>query len=133
MIAVFGSPVTVDAVVRTESGSRSSFYTFSTVTGAFTRVGDFVGRTVSDLTVSPGVYVPPVIFFQVSLQAKPIRFGKVTGMGNFAQGSNVILTATPKKGRKFVGWFESGKLISKKKKLTVLNLSANRVILAKFK
>jgi Domain of unknown function (DUF4394)/Divergent InlB B-repeat domain len=130
---ISGATGTGYAVVRTDFGSRSSFYTFSTATGAFTRVGDFLNRTVSDLAVSPGIYVPPVVFYQVSLKAKPARFGTVTGLGNFAAGSEVILRAKPKKGREFIGWFEKDKRISKKKKLIISSLNANRSFAAKFK
>ncbi len=75
---------------------------------------------------------PAAAQFQVSVKAKS-KLGKVTGAGSFVTGSTVALNAKPKKGRKFVGWFENQKLISKKRKLVIANLTANRLLAAKFK
>jgi Divergent InlB B-repeat domain len=71
--------------------------------------------------------------FTVAVKASSIKFGSVVGAGQFAAGSTVTLRAKPKKGRKFVGWFDKKKLIGKKKSLIISHLDANRVILAKFK
>jgi len=121
------------AVVRSEYGNRSSLYTFSTASGAFTWVGDFAGRTVSDLAASPGTYVPPVIYYQVSLKARPATYGKVTGGGKYAAGTRVTLNAKPKTGRTFIGWFEGNVRISKKPLLVISHVNANRSLTAKFK
>ncbi len=80
----------------------------------------------------PPVQPPAAVQFQISIKAKS-KFGKVTGAGAFTQGSTATLKAKPKKGRKFLGWFENKKLISKKKKLVITNLTANRSLVAKFK
>jgi hypothetical protein len=45
----------------------------------------------------------------------------------------VTLVAQPKKGRKFLGWFENKKLISKQKVLVIDYLQADRLINARFK
>jgi hypothetical protein len=120
------------AVVRTEFGNRSSLYTFNTTTGVFTRLGDFPNRTVSDLAVgSP--WTPPYVRPQVGLQAKPASFGDVAKFGSLAKDGKLILTAKPKKGREFIGWFEKGNRISKKSKLTIFSLNGNRLLTARFK
>jgi hypothetical protein len=81
---------------------------------------------------SPTVKPPAVVKYQVNVKVKKAKFGKVTGAGSFDAGSTVTLKAKAKKGRKFVGWFENKKRISKKKKLTLKMLSMNRSIIAKF-
>jgi trimeric autotransporter adhesin len=130
---ISGTTGTGYAVVRSEYGNRSSLYTFSTSSGAFTRVGDFRGRTVSDLTASPGTYVPPVVYYKVSLKVQPASYGKVSGSGKYAAGSRVTLNAKPIGGRTFVGWYEANVRISKKPLLVISHLTANRTLTAKFK
>jgi hypothetical protein len=71
--------------------------------------------------------------YQVNVQVKKSKFGRVVGVGSFNSGSSVTLVAKPKKGRKFVGWFDNKTLLSKNKKLVILNLASNRNIIAKFK
>lgn len=130
---ISGATGTGYAVVRSEYGNRSSLYTFSTSSGAFTWVGDFAGRTVSDLAASPGTYVPPVVYYQVNLKVRPATYGKVSGGKKYAAGSQVTLRATPKKGRTFVGWYEANVRISKKPLFVISHLMANRTLTAKFK
>lgn len=121
------------AVVRSEYGNRSSLFTFSTSSGAFTWVGDFPGRTVSDLAASPGTYVPPVVYYQVSVKARPATYGKVTPTKKYAAGSRVTLNAKPAKGRTFVGWYEGNLRISKKPTFVISHITAKRSLTAKFK
>ncbi len=75
---------------------------------------------------------PPVVQFAVKVKTNT-KLGKVTGAGTFAQGSKVTLTAKPRKDITFLGWYEGKKLLSKKKKLTLTNLTKNRKLTAKFK
>ncbi|NJM38272.1 MAG: hypothetical protein HC845_10670, partial [Akkermansiaceae bacterium] len=78
------------------------------------------------------IFACPEPQFLVKAKFKSKR-GKVRGVGSFNQGSKVTLKAKPKKDRKFLGWFENKKLITKKKKLVIKNLTANRSFVAKFK
>lgn len=78
------------------------------------------------------IFTYPPTKFRIKIQRK-YTFGKVTGAGSFTDGSTVTLTAKPKKGHKFVCWFEGKKLISKRNKLVIANLTANRTLEAKFK
>ena len=80
-----------------------------------------------------GPVEPPVkVRFKVRVKSISKR-GKVTGAGIFTQGRTVTLMAKAKKGHEFLGWFENKQRISKKNKLVIRNLRANRSIVAKFK
>ncbi len=81
----------------------------------------------------PDAEPPAVATFTLTVKADKVKLGKVTGGGSYDIGSRVTLVAQPKKGRKFVGWFENKKLISKQKVLVIDNLEANRSIIARFK
>ena len=97
-----------------------------------------VNSTPSDTGIANDTGAAHVFTFPVSSQsAVKVKFntklGNVIGAGSYTQGSSVTLTAKPKKGKKFLGWYEGKKLLSKKKKLTLTNLAKNRNLIAKFK
>jgi uncharacterized delta-60 repeat protein len=79
------------------------------------------------------VELPIVVTFTLTVRADKVKLGKVTGGGSYDIGSRVTLAAQPKKGRKFLGWFENKKLISKQKALVIDYLQADRLINARFK
>ena len=81
----------------------------------------------------PEIVPPPVVKYSVKVKLSNIKFGKVTGIGRFATGSKVTLKAKPKKGHKFLGWYEKKKLITKKQVLVIKKLTKNRSLVAKFK
>ena len=84
--------------------------------------------------VEPPIVEPPVVVkYLVKVKVSNTKFGKVTGSGSFNTGSKVVLKATAKKGRTFVGWFEKKKLVSKNQLLLIKKLTANRSLAAKFK
>ena len=50
--------------------------------------------------------------YQVTLSASPPGTGDVRGTGTYLSGTDVIVTAAPKRKFVFAGWFEGGELVS---------------------
>jgi hypothetical protein len=100
---------------------------------ALIRLRDTTLSNSEIFTLAGGSTPPPPVKYQVNITVKKPKFGRVMGVGSFNSGSTVTLIAKPKKGHKFVGWFDNKTLLSKGKKLVILNLAADRRIIAKFK
>lgn len=53
------------------------------------------------------LYTTPAFAYTVNTAAEPAEGGDVTGGGEYAKGKNATLTATPKDGYVFVGWYRA--------------------------
>ena len=76
--------------------------------------------------------IPVLTQFKVRVKTQS-KLGKITGGGSYKEGSTVTLRASPKKGHKFLGWFENKQRISTKNRFVIRNLRANRSLVAKFR
>ena len=72
-----------------------------------------------------------VVSYSVTVSASPSNGGSVTGGGNFNDGSNVTVTATPNTGFAFVNWTQNGTGVSTLASYT-FTLIANRTLVANF-
>ena len=71
-------------------------------------------------------------YFDVTVTAEPSTMGAVSGGGNFAQGTQVTVTATPVSGYIFAGWFEGGVRITGAGAAFTFSIQGNRVLEARF-
>ncbi len=55
---------------------------------------------------------PTSITHTVSAIVEPTGYGTVAGTGRFAEGTEVIVTATPNEGYEFVNWTENGEVVT---------------------
>ncbi len=69
--------------------------------------------------------------YTITASTTPQWGGTVIGAGEYAIGSNAILTAMPKEGYVFEGWYENGELVSSSAAFT-FTVEANRDLTAKF-
>ena len=120
-VAVAISGETIIAGHQAESSSSSGVNSIPSFTGT------------ADASGAAYIFELPVVKFLVKVKVSNAKFGKVTGVGSFKEGSSVTLRATSEKGRTFLGWYEDKKFISKRKVLVIKTLIANRNIVAKFK
>ncbi len=67
----------------------------------------------------------------ITATATPSEAGTVNGAGNYNNGAEVQLTATPNTGYKFVAWTENGAVVSNNAAYT-FTASTNRSLVAKF-
>lgn len=70
--------------------------------------------------------------FKVEVQANPANVGVVSGSGSYKKGSNVVITAKPLDGYKFVGWTVNNNIISTDASSTIKNIDRDYVITACF-
>lgn len=70
--------------------------------------------------------------FTISVSPNPANGGTVTGSGNFQQGTNDTLRATPAQDFKFDKWTENGTTIGTTPELILTNIQANRTIVGHF-
>ena len=68
-----------------------------------------------------------------NIQAKPEDpdFGSTSGSGYYDQGSTATVTATPKEGYKFQGWYEGATLVSSEESYEFV-VGSNRNLIAEF-
>jgi hypothetical protein len=71
--------------------------------------------------------------YKLSVTASPTTYGTVSGVGTFAEGSSVMVTATPNGSRNFVNWTQNGKVVSTSASYTFTMPSANVTLIAHFK
>lgn len=69
--------------------------------------------------------------YNLTLNVDPAGSGTVTGSGSYYPDTQVRITATPKSGYKFDGWYENGSLKSSDDTLTI-TMSSDRTLTAKF-
>lgn len=72
---------------------------------------DRVMITIEDL-VDPAPEPPAPGTYTISLSVDPQGGGTVAGGGSFEDGSSVTVTASPSSGYEFIGWRESGSIVS---------------------
>jgi uncharacterized repeat protein (TIGR02543 family) len=71
--------------------------------------------------------------FALTLAANPTNGGNVTGAGNYVEGTEVALTATPNSGFVFVNWTnQSGTVVSNVANFTYTMPAANSTLTANF-
>ncbi len=75
--------------------------------------------------------VPPVASYKIKATASPSSKGAVKGAGTYQAGKTATLTATAKKGFKFLQWTENGKKVSSKKTYS-FKVTKARTLVAKF-
>jgi hypothetical protein len=71
--------------------------------------------------------------YRLSVSASPVSYGTVSGTGTFAEGSPVIVTATPNGSHSFVNWTQNGKVVSTSASYIFIMPSANATLTAHFK
>jgi hypothetical protein len=81
---------------------------------------------VATLIVSPKQY-------RLTVSASPAAYGTVSGGGTFAEGSSVMVTATPNGSHSFVNWTQSGKVVSASASYMFTMPSANVSLTAHFR
>lgn len=70
--------------------------------------------------------------YTITASASPADFGSVTGDGQYYEGEEVKLTATPNEGKRFVNWTESGTEVSTDAVYTFPATAADRTFVANF-
>jgi hypothetical protein len=109
-----------------ESGNNKGINSGSTATGTADQSG-------AAYIFGPQTGDPPVeVTYKIKASVNNRKFGSVKGAGTFKAGKTVKLTAKPKSGHKFLGWYEKKKLISKNKELVFKKLKSNHSVTAKF-
>lgn len=103
---------------------------------------EFSSWSSSDVTVSNDQFVMPeqnvtvtanyiVKQYNVSVTSNNTAYGTVTGSGVYGCGSTAVLTATPKTGYKFVGWYENNNETAATTTYSFV-VTSSRTIVAKF-
>jgi uncharacterized repeat protein (TIGR02543 family) len=69
--------------------------------------------------------------YNLTLNVDPAGSGTVTGSGSYYPDTTARITATPKSGYKFVGWYENGSLKFSADTVTI-TMSSDRTLTAKF-
>ena len=70
--------------------------------------------------------------YTVNVSANPSTYGIVSGGGNYDEGSNVTITATPETGYDFIKWTENDNVVSNDVSYTISNIAANHTLVAHF-
>jgi len=74
----------------------------------------------------------PIIYYNLTLISNPAAGGTVIGQGTYAQGTDVVITATPNLPYfEFINWTENGVVVSTNPELT-LTVNEDRVLAANF-
>ena len=76
-------------------------------------------------------YVAPVVNHTIAVSANPAEAGTVTGAGEYEEGTEITLTATPNEGYEFVNWTENEVEVSTNAEYT-FEVLADRVLVANF-
>lgn len=100
---------------------------------AYNIVG-FVGvynSTIQVYFLSIEEYVAPVVNHTITVSANPAEAGTVTGAGEYEEGTEVTLTATPAEGYEFVNWTENEAEVSTDAEYT-FEVLADRALVANF-
>ena len=96
--------------------SAPAFYAFSATNQAIRIYNDYSNYDPMDPPTGSGAVLnmknqirlgiegDPIVFHSVTLSAEPDYGGSVSGGGNFGEGSNVTITATPSYGYTFQYW-----------------------------
>ena len=75
--------------------------------------------------------IPGTVFYTIVANANPVAGGTISGTGEYAEGSNVTLVATPNEGYHFVSWSENGDVVAATESYTFL-ADADRTLVANF-
>lgn len=70
--------------------------------------------------------------FSLTLGCSPADSGTVSGQGTYERGNSIKITAVPKSGYRFAGWFENGIMVNPNPEYTVNEIDRDRNLVAAF-
>lgn len=125
--------VTYSSDGSSQTFDQSTLISRGWLTNANTRLNMPVDITASRLGDTANVVVNFGLpsRYNLTLNVDPTSSGTVTGSGSYLPDTQVRITATPKSGYKFVGWYENGSLKFSTDTVTI-SMSSNRTLTAKF-
>jgi hypothetical protein len=128
--STYGTVTTTAKTITFTVNSSARSVGPNTYTGniAFNNTTNNQGNTtrVATLIVNPKQY-------RLTVSASPTTYGTVSGGGTFAEGSSVMVTATPNGSHSFVNWTQNAKVVSTSASYTFAMPSANTTLTAHFK
>ncbi len=68
----------------------------------------------------------------ISISVDPVGSGATAGAGAVHNGCNTGITASPNNNYRFIGWYENGNIISTDKQYTLINVTNDHNLIAKF-
>lgn len=90
-----------------------------------------VTASVTFVPIFEKVEIPQVTKYSVKVSANS-AYGKVEGTGEYEEGTDVVITADPNFGYKFVEWKENGNQISTSPSYTIQQIDRNHEIIGFF-
>jgi len=73
------------------------------------------------------------VAFRIKAVSKNKKYGTAAGGGSFSEGDSTELTASPKEGYVFAGWYEDRELVSDEMNYTITDIDDNHTFTAVFK
>jgi uncharacterized repeat protein (TIGR02543 family) len=75
--------------------------------------------------------IPVTQYYEIVATANPVEGGEIEGAGEYAEGTEVTLTATAAEGYAFVNWTENGAVVAETEAYT-LTVDADHTLVANF-
>ena len=91
------------------------------------------GNSVNGIITIGKVTITPIPTASVVVTTDPSEGGSVDGAGQYREGSDVTLTATPEAGYEFVGWTENGEVVPDAGAVYSFKAKNGRTLTANFK
>ena len=127
----FSNPTVLGSVTTNASGSITAAIPNNLSDGQYQiRVRStnypMIGQNIQTISITS-----PIQTYVISVSANPTNGGTVTGDGEYQQGQNCTITATPNTNYTFTNWTENGSVVSTNASYT-FTVNGNRNLVANF-